>query len=42
MSPSPSISAAKTDVAPSADVSISAAVKTGEGVAAFLVVKLKV
>ena len=42
MSPSPSISAAKTDRAESADVSISAAVKVGETVEAFLVVKLKV
>ena len=41
-SPSPSISAAKTDRAESADVSISAAVKVGETVEAFLVVKLMV
>ena len=42
MSPSPSISAAKTDEGPLTDVSISAAIKTGEFVAAFLVVKLMV
>ena len=42
ISPSPSISAAKTENAPSADVAISAAVKVGETVIAFCVVKLKV